>query len=95
MAFGNWFSLRAQIENRYIDYAIVLLSFSIVTLYFRFGRCLVYRNQKCVLKRYANQTFDKVMGPMIDAETRQPVWRHSKLDSDGIISPGELTSKSD
>jgi len=33
-----------------------------------FGRCLVYRNSKVVLKRYANQTFDKVMGPMVDAQ---------------------------
>jgi len=54
----------------------------------RFGRCLVYRNQKCVLKRYANQTFDKVMGPVLDATTKQPIWRHSALDADGIIAPG-------
>ncbi|XP_060608469.1 DNA-directed RNA polymerase III subunit RPC2-like [Ruditapes philippinarum] len=54
-----------------------------------FGRCLVYRKQQCTLKRYANQTFDKVMGPMVDATTRKPVWRHSALDSDGICAPGE------
>ena len=54
-----------------------------------FGRCLVYRNQKVVLKRYANQTFDKVMGPMVDATTRKPIWRHDILDHDGICSPGE------
>ena len=24
-----------------------------------YGRCLVYRNQKCILKRYANQTSDR------------------------------------
>lgn len=54
-----------------------------------FGRCLVYRKQQCTMKRYANQTFDKVMGPMVDATTRKPVWRHSALDSDGICAPGE------
>ncbi|XP_054633252.1 DNA-directed RNA polymerase III subunit RPC2 isoform X4 [Dunckerocampus dactyliophorus] len=54
-----------------------------------FGRCLVYKNSKCTLKRYTNQTFDKVLGPMLDAGTREPVWRHSILDSDGICSPGE------
>ncbi|KAG5273451.1 hypothetical protein AALO_G00151440 [Alosa alosa] len=54
-----------------------------------FGRCLVYKNAKCTLKRYTNQTFDKVMGPMLDAETRKPIWRHSILDADGICSPGE------
>ncbi|ELT94631.1 hypothetical protein CAPTEDRAFT_178602 [Capitella teleta] len=54
-----------------------------------FGRCLVYRNAKVALKRYANQTFDKVMGPMIDAETKKQIWRHDILDMDGICSPGE------
>ncbi|XP_061415849.1 DNA-directed RNA polymerase III subunit RPC2 [Lethenteron reissneri] len=54
-----------------------------------FGRCLVYKNAKCTLKRYTNQTFDRVMGPMLDAATRKPIWRHQVLDSDGICSPGE------
>ena len=58
-------------------------------LFSGFGRCLVYRNNKCVLKRYANQTFDKVMGPMLDATTRKPIWRHTALDMDGIVAPGE------
>ena len=53
-----------------------------------FGRCLVYRKQQATLRRYANQTFDKVMGPVVDATTRKPVWRHTALDSDGICSPG-------
>lgn len=53
-----------------------------------FGRCLVYKNAKCTLKRYTNQTFDKVMGPMLDAATRKPIWRHEILDADGICSPG-------
>ncbi|XP_052245224.1 DNA-directed RNA polymerase III subunit RPC2-like [Dreissena polymorpha] len=55
-----------------------------------FGRCLVYKKQQATLRRYANQTFDKVMGPMVDAATRKPVWRHSALDSDGICAPGEM-----
>ncbi|WAR07663.1 RPC2-like protein [Mya arenaria] len=55
-----------------------------------FGRCLVYRKQNATLRRYANQTFDKVMGPMVDANTRKPIWRHSALDSDGICAPGWL-----
>uniref|UniRef100_A0A4W6E8J3 DNA-directed RNA polymerase subunit beta n=1 Tax=Lates calcarifer TaxID=8187 RepID=A0A4W6E8J3_LATCA len=57
-----------------------------------FGRCLVYKNAKCTLRRYTNQTFDKVMGPMLDAATRKPIWRHSILDADGICSPGEKVS---
>ncbi|XP_067951989.1 DNA-directed RNA polymerase III subunit RPC2-like isoform X2 [Watersipora subatra] len=54
-----------------------------------FGRCFMYRNQKCLLKRYPNQTFDKVMGPALDAVTKEPIWRHAALDSDGVVSPGQ------
>uniref|UniRef100_A0A672R237 DNA-directed RNA polymerase subunit beta n=1 Tax=Sinocyclocheilus grahami TaxID=75366 RepID=A0A672R237_SINGR len=51
--------------------------------------CLVYKNAKCTLRRYTNQTFDKVMGPTLDAETHKPIWRHIILDADSICSPGE------
>lgn len=51
----------------------------------------MYKNAKCTLKRYTNQTFDKVMGPMLDAGTRKPIWRHEILDADGICSPGIQT----
>jgi len=54
-----------------------------------FGRCLVYRNTKCNLKRYANQTFDKVMGPSRDSETNEVIFKHKALDTDGIVAPGE------
>lgn len=55
-----------------------------------FGRCLVYKNSKCTMKRYANQTFDRIQGPLIDTLTSQPMWKHSRLDNDGIVAPGEL-----
>ncbi|XP_062500970.1 DNA-directed RNA polymerase III subunit RPC2-like isoform X2 [Corticium candelabrum] len=54
-----------------------------------FGRCLVYRKQNCSLKRYPNQTFDRIMGPSCDAKTGNPVWKHAALDRDGIVAPGE------
>lgn len=57
-----------------------------------FGRCLVYRKQVCALKRYANQSFDRIMGPSRDAKTGKPVWRHEALDQDGIVGPGERLS---
>lgn len=53
-----------------------------------FGRCLVYRKQTCSLKRYANQTFDRILGPSRDSQTGQPIWKHSTLDQDGICGPG-------
>ncbi|KAB0804699.1 hypothetical protein PPYR_01669 [Photinus pyralis] len=55
-----------------------------------FGRCLVYRNAKCFLKRYANQTFDRIQGPLIDPVNNKVIWKHKILDSDGIVAPGEL-----
>ncbi|XP_011634153.1 DNA-directed RNA polymerase III subunit RPC2 [Pogonomyrmex barbatus] len=55
-----------------------------------YGRCLVYRNSKCTLKKYANQKYDRIMGPSIDANTKKPIWKHDILDSDGIAAPGEM-----
>uniref|UniRef100_A0A915HX80 DNA-directed RNA polymerase subunit beta n=1 Tax=Romanomermis culicivorax TaxID=13658 RepID=A0A915HX80_ROMCU len=55
-----------------------------------YGRCLVYKNAKCVLKRYANQTFDRVLGPAVDASTNKPIWRHTALDADGIVASGQV-----
>lgn len=57
-----------------------------------FGRCIVYKKQTCSLKRYANQTYDRIMGPSRDAQTGKPLWRHEVLDQDGICSPGERVS---
>lgn len=57
-----------------------------------FGRCLVYRKQNCSLKRYANQTFDRILGPERNPLTGKPTWRHEVLDQDGICSPGERVS---
>ena len=48
----------------------------------------MYRNQKCALKRYANQTSDRVLGPLVDAETKKPIFRHESLDQDGICATG-------
>lgn len=57
-----------------------------------FGRCLVYRTTKCIMKRYANQTFDRIQGPLVDTVTNQAIWKHTCLDNDGIASPGELVN---
>ena len=57
-----------------------------------FGRCLVYKKQVCALKRYANQTFDRILGPSCDAQTGKPIWKHEVLDQDGICGPGERVS---
>lgn len=54
-----------------------------------YGRCLVYKNTKCTVKRYTNQTYDRIMGPMKDATTNKVIFKHEPLDSDGIVAPGE------
>jgi len=53
-----------------------------------YGRCLVYRNNKTTMKRYGTQAQDRILGPLIDATTKKPIWRHDILDMDGIASPG-------
>uniref|UniRef100_A0A336KW81 DNA-directed RNA polymerase subunit beta n=1 Tax=Culicoides sonorensis TaxID=179676 RepID=A0A336KW81_CULSO len=54
-----------------------------------YGRCLVYKNSKCTVKRYTNQTFDRIMGPVKDSLTNKVIFKHECLDADGIVSPGE------
>lgn len=57
-----------------------------------YGRCLVYKNSKSTVKRYTNQTYDRIMGPTKDLTTNKPIFKHDALDSDGIVAPGEKIS---
>ncbi|XP_037973435.2 DNA-directed RNA polymerase III subunit RPC2 [Plutella xylostella] len=54
-----------------------------------YGRCLVYKSAKTTMKRYANQTSDRILGPSRDAATGRPLRAHAALDADGIAAPGE------
>ena len=40
------------------------------------------------MKRYANQTYDRIAGPKVLAETKKPVREHETIDLDGIAIPG-------
>lgn len=53
-----------------------------------YGRCLVYKKANCALKRYTNQSSDRILGPMVDANTKKPIWKHENIDMDGIAFPG-------
>ncbi|KAK8389706.1 hypothetical protein O3P69_009002 [Scylla paramamosain] len=56
-----------------------------------YGRCIVYRNAKCTVKRYANQTSDRVQGPLmqvLEGGKQKVIWRHEALDSDGMAAVG-------
>ncbi|XP_053200695.1 DNA-directed RNA polymerase III subunit RPC2-like [Panonychus citri] len=58
-----------------------------------YGRCFVYRNQKCILRRYPTMDgiSDRIQGPMVEAEPpHKPIFRHATLDNDGIAAPGEI-----
>lgn len=55
-----------------------------------FGRCLIHKKQVISLKRYTNQSYDKVNGPMLDATTKKPIFKHDILDMDGIAMPGNF-----
>ncbi|RWS09464.1 DNA-directed RNA polymerase III subunit RPC2-like protein [Dinothrombium tinctorium] len=57
-----------------------------------YGRCFVYRNQKCVLRRYPTLggASDRIMGPLVQSEPPHlPIAKHAALDIDGIAAPGE------
>ena len=70
------------------DFGFWLLNFEFLFNPLGYGRCLVYRNSKCAVKRYTNQLSDRINGPMVNAETREPVWSDACLDMDGIAFPG-------
>ena len=36
---------------------------------------------------------DRILGPLVDASTRKPVFDHECLDYDGIVMPGETVVK--
>lgn len=50
-----------------------------------FGRCIVLKRASAVLKKYPNQTNDRILGPT----EMQQTWKFEILDKDGIASPGE------
>ncbi|TKR68344.1 hypothetical protein L596_024338 [Steinernema carpocapsae] len=52
-----------------------------------YGRCLVYKHAKSLLRKYPNQTFDRLLGPQYDSKGRRQ-YKHGALDWDGVVHPG-------
>ncbi|KAG7279008.1 hypothetical protein CRUP_001949 [Coryphaenoides rupestris] len=52
-----------------------------------FGRCLVYKNAKCTLRRYTNQTFDKVENKQVLVNKSMPTVTQTPLE--GSTQPGQ------
>lgn len=52
-----------------------------------FGRCIVLKKVTASIKKYPNQTFDRIVPPLA---TDGPNNRFDALDVDGIAAPGEL-----
>eukprot|EP00741_Cyanophora_paradoxa_P012669 tig00020614_g12240.t1 len=59
-----------------------------------FGRCLVLRKYAASLKKYANQTLDRLVGPPANDDPR-PMKKMQILDDDGICAPGEIIHPGD
>lgn len=54
-----------------------------------FGRCFVYRSQKCLLKKSASTGKDDIQPPILKSESPAILARYQCLDPDGIVAPGE------
>ncbi|KAL6041665.1 DNA-directed RNA polymerase III subunit RPC2 [Balamuthia mandrillaris] len=52
-----------------------------------YGRCIVLKKAVTAIKKYSNQTFDRIVPP--PDESTRPVKRYDILDTDGICRPGE------
>eukprot|EP01135_Chromosphaera_perkinsii_P003763 Nk52_evm9s255 gene=Nk52_evmTU9s255 len=59
-----------------------------------FGRCIVLRKYGTVIKKYPNQTYDRIMGPPVDENGVVPQ-RFDILESDGICGVGEPINPGD
>eukprot|EP00026_Physarum_polycephalum_P001126 Phypoly_transcript_01127.p1 GENE.Phypoly_transcript_01127~~Phypoly_transcript_01127.p1 ORF type:complete len:1105 (+),score=124.69 Phypoly_transcript_01127:86-3400(+) len=61
-----------------------------------FGRCIVLKKKVEMVKKYANQTYDRVMPPSYGQSAEQSKRVNRKfecLDEDGIVRPGEILHK--
>ena len=56
-----------------------------------YGRCLVFRNEKCELKSISGpngKTSELINGPLVDSETGKKIRKDECLDYDGIAGVG-------
>ncbi|KAK9461659.1 uncharacterized protein V1516DRAFT_672612 [Lipomyces oligophaga] len=56
-----------------------------------FGRCQVLKKNTTTLKRYSNQTHDRLDGVKINANG-EPIYKHTVLEADGLPGVGEQVS---
>lgn len=56
-----------------------------------FGRCFVYKSQKCLLKKSASSGRDEIQPPL-RSDNPNMANRVACLDADGIVAPGERVS---
>lgn len=62
-----------------------------------FGRCMVMRKNATQIRKYSNQTYDRIVGPpeADSAVSSYQQARMSALDEDGIAQPGEPVNNGD
>jgi len=54
-----------------------------------FGRCFVYKSQKCLLKKSASTGRDEIQPPPLKHDNPNIAARVECLDLDGVVAPGE------
>eukprot|EP00123_Amoebidium_parasiticum_P016330 comp23392_c4_seq1/m.38764 comp23392_c4_seq1/g.38764 ORF comp23392_c4_seq1/g.38764 comp23392_c4_seq1/m.38764 type:complete len:1167 (-) comp23392_c4_seq1:231-3731(-) len=59
-----------------------------------YGRCIVYRKYATTVRKYPNQSFDRIMGPPLDDQGNTPA-RYDTLEQDGIAGVGEPVNPGD
>lgn len=60
-----------------------------------YGRCIVLKKTVTAVKRYANQTLDRIVAPPEDAGASKATARYRTLDVDGIARVGEQVESGD
>ena len=60
-----------------------------------FGRCIVLKKFGTSIKKYANRTSDRIVGPPLAMGHTRPAGRHKCLDNDGLACVGERVFPND
>lgn len=71
--------------SSYITLSTVILPKNFSPFQFILRWCQLYRNSKCILNRYNNESFDCINGLMLDP-TKKQTWNYETIDMDSFAS---------
>lgn len=83
----------SRLTDNFFRFLSVNLVSKLNVLYFqlmikRLDRSFKSVTTKCSIFIFLFQSTDRILGPLVDAATKKPIWRHDILDLDGIAQPG-------